>query len=283
MVFTVCDLIILLDLYFPIELPASEALYFLLLLLTLSPIYLLHLNQRRDPHQPQETAWKKSIRTILETYGETLKEGVEYPKHAVAPETYVPQLYSGIDELFNYMGLFDGLGSPQNAGFSFPSLPPILTSPYQHCIICNNSPQYSLHRFTPPRQITVLGADNVLWNTFLVVAECPNRQCRAAYYPDRITYKTANGRHQRILCDAKYLGISKTGRWVHRKVAEMQEHCIHRLHCGWSNLTEFYNDSYGPKYITVRQSQRMFSEHFVRRLLVAHGLEVGFSVVTDLS
>ena len=122
-----------------------------------------------------------------------------------------------------------------------------------------------------------------LWKTQLVVAECSEKQCKAVYYPDHITFKGNAGRRQRLLCNAKFLRISKTGLWAHRNVAYMQENCVNRFHCGWSSFADFYNDTFGAKSITIRQSQRLFVEHFARKLIKGKGLEHSFDVEAELS
>jgi len=70
--FTVHDLICILDIYFPLELGAIEALYFLFLIIGLYPLFSLHFQQRQLAHQPCETAWIKAINTILRGFGAKL-------------------------------------------------------------------------------------------------------------------------------------------------------------------------------------------------------------------
>ncbi|KAJ6450131.1 hypothetical protein C8R47DRAFT_1204725 [Mycena vitilis] len=98
------------------------------------------------------------------------------------------------------------------------------------------------------------------------------RRCRADYFPDRVTYRDAqNGRLQRLELSTNYLRVSKHGIWVHREIALSQEHSLNRFHAGWSNFAEWVNDSTRSKRkLTYRQSQRLFVEHFSRRLLLFH-------------
>ncbi|KAJ6462620.1 hypothetical protein C8R45DRAFT_1055970 [Mycena sanguinolenta] len=100
-------------------------------------------------------------------------------------------------------------------------------------------------------------------------------RCKADYYPDRITYTLHPGTHsrrERLEYGADFLRISKHGIWIHRQIARAQEKALHRFHSGWSNFADWVNDCTGnPKRkMTSRQSQRLFLEHFSRRLLVAH-------------
>jgi hypothetical protein len=75
------------------------------------------------------------------------------------------------------------------------------------------------------------------------------------------------------------LRVSKSGIWVHRKVAIAQEKALHRFHSGWSNFADWINDHTDDIYVkfTYRQSQRLFLEHFARRLLVTHSREATFT------
>ncbi|KAF7346067.1 hypothetical protein MSAN_01832800 [Mycena sanguinolenta] len=93
---------------------------------------------------------------------------------------------------------------------------------------------------------------------------------------------TSYGRVQRLEYDASYLRVSKGGIWMHRRLAWTQEHAILRFHSGWSNFADWLSDTMGtlPR-ITSRQSQRLYLEHFARRLIVAHGLESSFTVPSN--
>ncbi|KAJ7782113.1 mannosyl oligosaccharide glucosidase-domain-containing protein [Mycena olivaceomarginata] len=57
-----------------------------------------------------------------------------------------------------------------------------------------------------------------------------------------------------------------------------QEKALHRFHSGWSNFADWINDTIGDINVrfTYRQSQRLFLEHFSRRLLLAHGKDATF-------
>ncbi|KAJ7614262.1 hypothetical protein DFH06DRAFT_1286300 [Mycena polygramma] len=111
----------------------------------------------------------------------------------------------------------------------------------------------------------------------LLIAHCAT--CRADYYPDRITFRDENGgRHQRLEIAPPYIRVSKHGIWVHRRIAVFQENALNRFHSGWSNFADWLNDSTGSeRKLTYRQSQRLFIEHFSRRLLLFHGKDTEFS------
>ncbi|KAJ6506633.1 hypothetical protein C8R45DRAFT_1050921 [Mycena sanguinolenta] len=112
----------------------------------------------------------------------------------------------------------------------------------------------------------------------LVIGYCA--RCRADYHPDRITRMGLRGNRTQVLeYDAQFLRVSKTGIWVHRKIAVAQEKALHRFHSGWSNFADWLNDTVDDinARFTYRQSQRLFLEHFARRLLIAHGKNRYFS------
>jgi hypothetical protein len=84
---------------------------------------------------------------------------------------------------------------------------------------------------------------------------------------------------QNLEYDAAYLRVSKHGIWMDRRIALAQENAILRFHSGWANFAEWLSDTIGTKSrITPRQSQRLYFEHFTRRLISAHGLEDTFTV-----
>jgi hypothetical protein len=82
--------------------------------------------------------------------------------------------------------------------------------------------------------------------------------------------------------------VSKHGVWVDKQIALLQENSLHRFHAGWSNFADWVNDSVpfaeddsvpstgedsvpsNKRKFTYRQSQRLFIEHFSRRLLLFH-------------
>ncbi|KAJ7820029.1 hypothetical protein B0H13DRAFT_2378053 [Mycena leptocephala] len=75
-----------------------------------------------------------------------------------------------------------------------------------------------------------------------------------------------------------YIRVSRKGIWVYRQIAIYQENALNRFHSGWSNFADWLNDSMGSsRKLTYRQSQRLFMEHFSRRLLLFHGKDPDFS------
>ncbi|KAJ7787216.1 hypothetical protein B0H14DRAFT_3581083, partial [Mycena olivaceomarginata] len=76
----------------------------------------------------------------------------------------------------------------------------------------------------------------------LIIAHCAS--CQADYYPDCITYRdNDNHRLQRLETTSQYIRMSKHGVWAHRQIA----------------------------------SQRLFIEHFSRRLLLFHNKHATFT------
>jgi hypothetical protein len=117
----------------------------------------------------------------------------------------------------------------------------------------------------------------------LFIAYC--RACDAEYYPDRITYRLPNQpRREQPEYGAKVLRVSKHGVWMDRRIAFTQESSILRFRSGWSNFAEWLSDTVGAKpRVTPRQSQCLYFEHFVRRLISAHSLIPTFSLPSNSS
>ncbi|KAF8164581.1 hypothetical protein K438DRAFT_2066952 [Mycena galopus ATCC 62051] len=270
---TVRDLILILQLFFPAELSVHKALYVLGVVLSLYPLLRLHLNQRRQPHQPAQTAWTKSIQNLLVAafklednhppiWATGLDRGQEYADHISAE----------LHPIYALLGLNpDDLAVPSPAS-SFPAPRIILCTSRISCIFCpvgdsNISP--TLRRRVKSQTVWILDESFTWVKGDLLIAHCA--VCRADYYPDCVTYRNPdNARRQQLELSAEYLRVSKHGIWVHRRVTIAQENSLHRFHAGWSNFAEWVNDSvsHTKRKFTYRQSQRLFIEHFSRRLLL---------------
>lgn len=87
---------------------------------------------------------------------------------------------------------------------------------------------------------------------------------------------------QRPEYDAQFLRVSKHGIWMDRRIANTQEHAILNFRSGWSNFAEWLSDTIdgGPR-VTTRQSQRLYFEHFSRRLITAHELTSTFCIPSN--
>ncbi|KAJ7669640.1 hypothetical protein B0H17DRAFT_1162224 [Mycena rosella] len=161
--------------------------------------------------------------------------------------------------------------------FLFRQPRPILVTSRLDCKFCppdgtNRIPSLHRRKKGKDQKVWLLDASFRWVSADLVIAHCT--KCRADYYPDRIT-QVANGRRrsQQLEYDAEFLRVSKSGVWVHRKIARSQEKALNRFHSGWSNFAEWVNDTGDDINVkfTYRQAKRLFLEHFARRLLVAHG------------
>ncbi|KAJ7794945.1 hypothetical protein B0H14DRAFT_3093704 [Mycena olivaceomarginata] len=144
-------------------------------------------------------------------------------------------------------------------------------------------PQLSIVQ-TPPSQnfnMCVAVDSTFKWvSADLLVGHCAT--CKADYYPDMITQKAVAGgrkRTQVLEYEPEFLRVSKQGVWVHRDIARAQEKALQCFHSGWSNFAEWVNSTTNDINVTftTRQSQRLFTEHFSRRLLLAHGKRETFS------
>ncbi|KAJ7473665.1 hypothetical protein B0H11DRAFT_2282525 [Mycena galericulata] len=278
---TVRDLILILQIFFPGELSMHKALYLLGVIISLYPLLRLHLNQRRQPRQPGRTAWFKSISALLlgafaqeDTHPPTWASGIDRSAEYAA---YVSQ---DLAALYTMLGLNpDDLGAPSPAS-PFPSTRPLLCTTRLSCVFCpvadlNIIP--TLRRREKPQTVWVLD-EGLHWvQADLLIAHCAS--CHSEYYPDAITYRGAdNRRRQRLESTPQYLRVSKHGIWAHRRIALFQENALDRFQAGWSNFADWLNAStHSEKKLTYRQSQRLFIEHFSRRLLSFHQKNDDFS------
>jgi len=62
---SISDLITVLDMIFPRSMPLSRGLCAVATIASIIPLFLLHKNQLRQPRQPSQTAWLKSITTLF--------------------------------------------------------------------------------------------------------------------------------------------------------------------------------------------------------------------------
>ncbi|KAJ7470610.1 hypothetical protein FB451DRAFT_1254290 [Mycena latifolia] len=279
---SVRELIFILQLFFPPELAVQQAFYVLNVLISLYPILRLHANQLNEARrQSPLTGWKRSVRTLLarafiaDMDNEAWSAGLNVaPGIDLAPE-YTDYLCADIERLYSLLGLTNE--SPRDlSSFLFQRARPILATKRLNCRFCPPA-----HRnLVPSLRRRKKGGNEAVWlldSTFqwvsadLLVAHCAT--CKADYYPDRIT-RVGEGRHRAEVLEyePEFIRVSKHGVWVHRKIAVAQEKALHRFHSGWSNFADWVNDSTNDINVqfTYRQSQRLFLEHFARRLLVAH-------------
>ncbi|KAF8157551.1 hypothetical protein K438DRAFT_1910049 [Mycena galopus ATCC 62051] len=258
---TVRDLILILEVFFPADLSLQKALYLFGVIISLYPLLRLHLNQRRQPRQPARTGWMETLRDLLiSAFQPGDVETSVWASGLDRTLEYADYICDDLASLYMMLGL-----NPYD--LSAPSLPPL--SPDPRIMLCTSH---------------VPLAD-------LVIAHCAS--CEADYYPDCITYRgDDNHQRQKIEASSPYtafrgqIGRPSTephrqrshGVWAHRQVAIQQENALHRIHGGWSNFADWVNDSTGSaRTMTCRQSQRLFMEHFYRRLLVFHDKHTDFT------
>ncbi|KAJ7098821.1 hypothetical protein C8R44DRAFT_747906 [Mycena epipterygia] len=282
---SVKDLILILQLFFPRDLSLQQGLYVFAVIISLYPILRLHANQRREPRQPARTGWFKTLAILLtrafsdelnvEAWPSGLGEG--------RAEEYAAYICSDLDRLFTLLGLPGGTtNSHSDLEFSRPK--PILSTSRLNCIFCppgdsNLIPTLRQRRYDKIQTVRLLDSSFRWVEATLLIAHCA--RCSADYYPDRVTYKSSPGtrsRLERLEYDTEFLRVSKHGVWVHREIAVAQEKALHRFHSGWSNFADWVNDCTEDvkRKLTYRQSQRLFLEHFARRLLIAHNKDSTF-------
>ncbi|KAJ7669426.1 hypothetical protein DFH06DRAFT_183659 [Mycena polygramma] len=276
------DFILILQLYLSDQFSLQRAFYILGVLSATYPLFRLHLNQRKAPRQPTETAWLRSISGILAGAFANKHEHPHFPpdEEGLGPRL-ARRVCDDLQQIFHFLGIDNESGTEL-----FPRPQTILCTTRLHCIMCSpeDGPR-PLSRHEKPSEVKLLTADFHWVKAQLFVAYCV--RCKAEYLPDKITFQADNstyGRMQRLEYDASYLRVSKHGIWMHRRIALTQQHAILRFHSGWSNFADWLSDTIGcdPK-ITYRQSQRLYFEYFSRRLIVAHGLEDSFTVAADSS
>ncbi|KAK7041012.1 hypothetical protein R3P38DRAFT_3179515 [Favolaschia claudopus] len=264
-------------LFFPAELSIDKAFYLFGVIISLYPLFRLHINQRRQPRQPARTAWTTAILAILTAaFRSDDEDNSPWATGIDRTEEFAQHICNELDPLYSMLGLnAHNLTAPTpNSFFAVPRR--ILCSSRISCIFC---PVADLNIIPTLRrrvdiQTVWLFDETFCWGQAdLVIAHCAT--CRADYFPDSITYNDGTGRRrQRLEMSTDFLRISKHGIWAHRKVAILQESAVHRMHAGWSNLADLVNDFTGnQRKLTYRQSQRLFVEHFSRRLLLFHSRE----------
>ncbi|KAJ7148038.1 hypothetical protein C8R43DRAFT_521820 [Mycena crocata] len=277
---TVRDLILILQVFFPSDLALHKAFYLLGFLVSLYPLLRLHLNQQRQPHQPARTAWLKSIRTLLIAAFNHDKDPSDWASGLDQSKEYATYISNDLGPLYTMLGL-----NPANLTapwpFSlFPTIRTVLQTSHLSCVFCppadlNIIP--TLRRREKPQIVWLLNERFQWVQADLMIAHCAT--CRADYFPDRITYRDQDQhRRQRLEVSTSYLRVSQHGIWVHRRIAVFQENALNRFHSGWSNFADWLNDSVqSERKLTYRQSQRLFIEHFSRRLLLFHKKDTTFS------
>ncbi|KAJ6477754.1 hypothetical protein C8R45DRAFT_833555 [Mycena sanguinolenta] len=272
---TVRDLILILQLFFPADLDLRQALYLFGVIFSMYPLLRLHLNQRRQPGQRTHGAW---FNTISGLFRNALKQGNDTASIWGAGNDrsaeYAEYLSNDLGALYQLLGLNPHSLENADPHPIFPAQRIVLCTTHLSCVFCppgdlNITP--TLRRRSKAQVVWILG-ENLRWTLGdLITAHCSS--CGADVYPDCITFRDVqNRRRQKLESSPTYIRVSKAGIWVHRQVAVLQESALNRFHAGWSNFADSLNDVTGThqRKFTYRQSQRLWAEHFSRRLLVFH-------------
>lgn len=293
---TVQDLRQLLQVYFRPDLSLSHVLHILSTLETSLPIIKLHRNQRRDSHQPENTAWNKHIFHILERSfrGVSVDDYFRSPPEAdhIAGVAHLDaaRLHRDLPQVVEFLGLNPDSG-PLAIGHPplVPKAHPLLITSHTQCLRCSpDVPRRSLRldRDKGTTRVKLLD-ENLVWTyAELCVANCSS--CHARYYPDKIVFNSRPADEEAEQCqrfedNPTYLCISKSGVWAHRRVGLMQEHVMQCFAGGWSSFADWINavsSTVVPESLwkmTARQSKRLFVERFSRRLLHVHTPHTPFS------
>ncbi|KAK7026969.1 hypothetical protein R3P38DRAFT_3524527 [Favolaschia claudopus] len=261
---TVRNLIWILELFFPPELPVQQALYVLAVIISLYPLVRLHLNQMDEAYrQSPRTGWINSVYALLSrAFHEEANDPEAWTAGVNVAEEYTEYICRDLERLHTLMSLTENSNLSDPNSFFFRPARRILCTTRMNCKFCppshrNLVPSLRRKRHGKSEQRVWLLDSTFRWvSADLVVGYCAT--CKAEYYPDSIT-KKAGGRGQKrqqvLEYDAEYLRVSKHGVWVHRDIARAQENSLDCFHAGWSNWAKW----------------RLFTEHFSRRLLEFHG------------
>ncbi|KAJ7460398.1 hypothetical protein B0H11DRAFT_2160461 [Mycena galericulata] len=281
---SVQQLSLILHLFSPPELAVQHAIYALGVLVSLYPLFRLHGNQMREAYrQTPLTGWKRSIKTLIaQSFSDEADNTEAWTSGVNLGKEYADYICADLDRLYATMGMHNA-GPNDLASFLFRRQRPILTTGRLDCRFCpvgdrNLMPSLRRRKKKGNEKVWLLDATFQWASADLLVAYCA--KCKAEYYPDIITRKgEGRSRSQILEFDAEYLRVSKSGIWVHRKIAIAQEKALHRFHSGWSNFADWVNDHTNDINVkfSYRQSQKLFIEHFARSLLVAHGKETFFT------
>ena len=202
---TIHDLTFTLSTYFASNITLVHAVYILITIIGLWPLWQHHQRQSRDPQQWQLTAWLQSAHDALRSAVEediAVRDVIDQGLEENEADNLVASMHTDLDLLYKLLGV-----SPDTLTTT-PSIPPpplVLCTPRLECCNCDEGPQRkSLWRRVNPCTVKVL-TSNLHWQVAkLYIAHCTN--CRADYYPNSWTYPGPNRtRRQRLKCDASYL------------------------------------------------------------------------------
>jgi hypothetical protein len=187
------DLILILQVFFPSDLSLDKALYVLGVIVSLYPLLRLHLNQRRQPRQPTQTAWLKSILVLLVAAFRADDPDSAWASGIDRGREYAQYIATDLGPIYTMMGLNpDNLSAPSPMS-PFPAARLILCTSRLSCVFCpvadlNITP--TLRRREKVQTIWVLD-DTFHWvQADLLIAHCAT--CHADYYPDRNPMETTN-------------------------------------------------------------------------------------------
>ncbi|KAJ3817929.1 hypothetical protein F5880DRAFT_1755014, partial [Lentinula raphanica] len=264
--------------YFPGNTSFETALLALWTLLGILPLLSFHRNQLREPRQPYNTAWMRSLADIV---AEPLLSMADFVGHGWIDLEEVNECADSL--VRDAETLFDLLNPEMDQELATRlgnlNAKPILCTTYRNCVLCTSTPGNTdlatLRRRDKLVEVALLNQDLKWCQATLVVGHC--RTCGADYFPDKIVFSSDNPnglRQQKLIYDAQFLRISKHGIWVHRRIAFLQEQAVIHFHSGWSNFAGWLSNNIksSGRPITYRQSKRLYIEHFSRRLLLFHRL-----------
>ncbi|KAJ7278283.1 hypothetical protein C8J57DRAFT_1449056 [Mycena rebaudengoi] len=264
MIATLGRFTVVLQLYFLEEFSLQRVFYILSVLVATYPLFRLHLNQRREPRQPRETAW---LRSIADIFVAAFDQAHEHPDFPPNDSDIGPQLSQRV--LQDLEQLYGLLGIPDESTQLFPEPHTILSTHRIDCIFCpNEGHPRTLRRHRKPQQVRLLNSKFHWVTAQLFVAYCG--RCKAEFYPDRITFhldETSARRVQRPEYDAAFIRVSKHGIWMDRRIALCQENAILRFHSGWLIVAHGLQEEFS---VPAHSSSHVFAES-VRNIIGRDG------------
>lgn len=185
------DLIHVLESCFPKELSLHRALYALLVVVSLYPLFLLHQNQQHESRIGW-TGWISAMVLALDDGFHPQRENPEVWEKDGDPgpgtSVFAENMLEDVEVLWDVLGL---AADPEREFLrNLQPVPLILHTLRLDCAICppHNQPA-TLRRRESPKRVMVID-DNFRWHrATLYIAHCP--KCKSDYYPDRYTFKAA--------------------------------------------------------------------------------------------
>lgn len=228
------DLLVIANQYIPVNLSLVRAVRGFHMLAVLGPLLAYARNQQQ--YRRHESAWMTELKALVRsTFGEPV----------VAPDMDDPpypavgkRIANEVEDIYEH--LYDVVPNEGLATWGS-DLPVLMRLPFLDCPYC--IPKRPLFKLDQVTRVPLLTRGLTQGTGLLVFAKC--WKCGAHFFPDRITKVGPDGeRHTQMLADAEFLRVSRTGLWVDRSIAHMQECAFAQFHGSISGFRSFFNCSF---------------------------------------